>query len=112
MRLKRDADTIANRYRFALALAVMVAACYPATASVSEDLSDINASFICPQALASDGERKAAMTALSRRLAALHLSYAQGQRVLQTMMSVHACGGADRKDGLQAEIGPAASIMP
>jgi hypothetical protein len=67
----------------------------PAVAAPPSSLKDqvqaISASFICPEQLANDGERADMRQDLSRRLAALRLSFGQAQRVVDTLMTIHGC---------------------
>lgn len=87
------------RASFLSVSALLLLAAAPAVAvpppSLKDQVQSISASFICPEQLANDGERADMREVLSRRLAALRLSFGQAQRVVDTLMTVHGCARSD-----------------
>lgn len=61
---------------------------------MAAELAAINASFVCPETLPTDADRKAFSNALSQRLAAQRLTYQQASKVVQTIYGLHRCGAA------------------
>lgn len=56
------------------------------------DLQALDASFVCPAALADDNARRQEANAFSRRLAARGLSLAQATKVRRNFLDRHGCG--------------------
>jgi hypothetical protein len=54
-------------------------------------INDIDSGFVCPETLASDTDRSAALTSFAKRLAAGNVSYAQATRILDIMLKRHSC---------------------
>lgn len=87
----------------ALAASAAVASPQP---DLAADLQTTSATFVCPEKLGSDDERRLAMDAVGRKLAAHRLSYAQAQKVVATLYSLHGCGV--RTETAAAAVGSAA----
>jgi hypothetical protein len=60
-------------------------------AEIATMIKDIDDHFICPEALATDTERQASVTAFSHQLAARHIAYAQAKTIMGFMLTRHGC---------------------
>ena len=70
---------------------VLVASPAIAAPALNDEVQAISASFVCPDALPDDAAREDMREGLGRRLASLHLSLPQAQRVVDMLMTVHGC---------------------
>lgn len=73
---------------------------------LATDLQTISSNFVCPEKLGNDDDRKLAMEVVGRKLAAHRLSYAQAQKIVATLYSLHGCGV--RTETASAAVGSAA----
>lgn len=72
-------------------------------------LRALDASFVCPELLASDDARRFEVNQFGRTLAAAKLSYAQAVKVRQNFLSRHACGRT-ANSALETRNGPSSGI--
>jgi hypothetical protein len=83
-----------RRYMGAAMVAIGVIAA-PAQAitrtEIATMIKDIDDHFVCPEALATDAERQASVTAFSHQLAARHIAYTQAKTIMGFMLTRHGC---------------------
>lgn len=80
-------------------------------ATMATLVQQIDAGFVCPEALPDDMARKASLDAMARKMAAHGLNHAQGMAVLRVMLTTHRCGAVAAAEPV-AEVAEAPEAAP